>query len=597
MAVTVETFGVYHMWLIDPPEALLAELRRAHTLRNALVEAQLAFEDRKKEIWSSFPAVADAETRLAAAEETAEETGRAAKAERQANRTRKPSPGTAAALKLARAAVKTARADRRAAISEAHESAKPLLAGAVTDLKAAKKTLYADMCTDGDLYWATFNDVAAHHETAVKRIAADRAAGKPARLRFKRFDGTGSVAVQLQRATGAPQRTPALIAAPDSRYRNVLSVPWVDPGEWDSLPRGEQRRRGRVVIRMRCGSGHIDVPVQAHRMLPDDADITGARLTITKVGSRLRGTVTVTAKLPDLPQVEDGPDVALHLGWHNNPAGGVTVATWRSTAPLRIPERLRALMGPGRDATAGTVTLPGRLFDRAERSATVDSDRATAFDTARDALAAWLTSHGPVTHPHQEDVTISAADVARWRSPARLAWLAKAWSDPAARPEGAGKVAADLAAWEQSDVKLWDETGFGRRGVSLHRRDLYRQVAAVFSGEAGRLIVDTTDVAALAAAEQPDMTVEVETRIARRRATAAPGELRQACVAAATRDGVPVVKASSVGLSRVHAACGHDNGPGDYSTRRVVCGGCGREYDTEASAVALMLDRAASAVA
>ena len=36
MAVTVETFGVHHMWLIDPPEALLAELRRAHTLRNAL---------------------------------------------------------------------------------------------------------------------------------------------------------------------------------------------------------------------------------------------------------------------------------------------------------------------------------------------------------------------------------------------------------------------------------------------------------------------------------------------------------------------------------------------------------------------------------
>lgn len=44
------------------------------------------------------------------------------------------------------------------------------------------------------------------------------------------------------------------------------------------------------------------------------------------------------------------------------------------------------------------------------------------------------------------------------------------------------------------------------------------------------------------------------------------------------------------------AACGHDNGPDkDYGSRQVVCDGCGRTYDTERSAVALMLQRAAPA--
>lgn len=598
MTVTVHSHGIHYRWLQDVPEVLLDELRRAHDLREDLVTMELEHEETKKQIWSAYPQVAVAEAALAAAEAEAVEAAAAVKAERVQVRSKRVSSLAAARLRDARAAAKAARVARREAIGHAREDAKPALAAAAGALRAAQKALYGAYCTGGDMYWATFNDVLDHHRTAVKRIGAKRAQGQPATLRRHRWDGSGTVAVQLQRATGAPPRTPATIADGDAgKWRNVLHVPgWVRPDEWEGMSRAEQRKAGRVTLRMRCGPGHIEVPVQVSRMLPADADIVMARLTLTRVGSQMRGTVTVTAKVPDPLPVTDGPSVALHLGWHRDPdIGGVTVATWRASGPLDIPADLVHVMPADPGRASGRVVVPADLLGRLTGVDQMDSARDLAFDAAREQLAVWLDVHGPLPHPRFEDRTLSRADLARWRNPSRLAVLVLAWRDDP--PEGMGDLLPELESWRAADKRAWDAGAFSRRKSSRCRDDLYRQVAAVIAWQAGALVVDTTGVAALARRDPDDETPnEVAARVARQRSVAAPGTLREACVAAAERDGVTVHKVDAAGLSRVHAACGHDNGPDkDYGSRRVVCDGCGRTYDTERSAVALMLQRAAPA--
>ena len=66
-------------------------------------------------------------------------------------------------------------------------------------LLADQKQLYRRYCQDDDLYWGTYNDVFRNHRTAVQRIRRRRVDGKPAVRRHHRFEGTGTITVQLKR--------------------------------------------------------------------------------------------------------------------------------------------------------------------------------------------------------------------------------------------------------------------------------------------------------------------------------------------------------------------------------------------------------------
>ena len=124
-------------------------------------------------------------------------------------------------------------------------------------------------------------------------------------------------------------------------------------------------------------------------------------------------------------------------------------------------------------------------------------------------------------------------------------------------------------------------------------------VAAVISGQASLLIVDDINVASLSshASEKSELPNEMQQRIARRRDHAAPGGLRAAAVAAATRDGVPVTVVAAVDMSRTHSRCGHVNPADDrYTSNPVRCDGCGAVYDQDRSVTKQML-RAATLTA
>jgi hypothetical protein len=592
MPIIVHTMGVHYRWPI--PDVLRSQLRLAHDLREDLVTLQLDHEAAVKAIWSSYPKVAAAEETLTAAEAEATAAAEAVSAERARLRTKRITGPLAERLTAARTEVRSSRQARRDAIAAVRDEATDRITDTAVELRAAQKRLYATYCQEGDLFWATWNDVVDHHKAAVKRVKAQRAAGRPATMRHHRFDGTGSIAVQLQRQEGMPQRTPEVIADPNGKYRNVLLVPWTDPAVWDTMPRAKQRRAGRVTVRMRCGStggapAWIEMPVQQHRMLDADADITGARLTVTRTAGQLTARLTVIAKIGEPADVDDGPTVAVHLGWLDT-GTGTRVATWRATTPLDVPFELRTVITVDPGGLTGTVVMPNRVADRIARSDELRSQRDLALDAVRIKLGGWLDSHGPVEHPTRPDTMIAAADVARWRSPARFAALARVWRD--SPPPDGDDIADVLEAWRRPDRALWERQEHGRGKALRHRDDLYKQAAAVFSDQAARIVVDDTSVAAIAALPS-DLPTEVATRIAHRRTVSAPGTLRAAIVSAATRDGVPVTIVPAAGLTRTHARCGHENPADDrYLTRPVLCDSCGANYDPDASATVLMIQRA-----
>jgi hypothetical protein len=101
-----------------------------------------------------------------------------------------------------------------------------------------------------------------------------------------------------------------------------------------------------------------ELPVQQHRQLPADADITGARLTIRDTPAGLRATLNVSATLPDPDIRRTGATVAMHLGWRRSP-DGIIAATWRATRALHIPADLRAVV-IAETARTGRLIVPQR---------------------------------------------------------------------------------------------------------------------------------------------------------------------------------------------------------------------------------------------
>lgn len=592
--ITVHTMGVHYKWQI--PDVVRQQLRLAHNLREDLVSLQLAYDEDIKAIWSSYSAVAAAETEVAAAEARAVAANEAVKAARSVVGGKRVDEALTARLREARAVLKSARQARRDAIAGVREAATQRRRERAAQLAADQKALYGTYCQRGEptLFWATFNSVVDEHRAAVRRIQRQRAQGRPATLRHHRFDGTGTLAVQLQRTTGAPARTPAVLADPAGRYHNVLQLPWIAPERWAAMSRAEQRRAGRITVRMRCGSVEgrpqwIELPVQAHRWLPADADVIGAKLSLTRVGADLRARLSVTARLPRaaVPRPPDLPTVAIHLGWHSID-DGIVVAHWRSDRPLAIAPELANVIVPITEDVSGRIVAPDSIATRLERHAEIASVRDVALDAIKRKVIAWLSEHGARLRPTYRGEEVTAADVAQWRSPAKFAALAVAWRETDL------EIAESLEAWRRADKLLWQQQGHGRARALGYRDDLWRQVARALVNQCGRIVIDDTNISEVIrnTLDRSDLPNDLQQRIDRRRDYAAPGALRSSIVAAAERDAVPVTVVSAAGLSRIHAGCGYENALDRRPRQRlIVCGGCGRTYDPDLSATMLMLAR------
>ena len=573
------------------PEAVTTQLKLAHQLRQDLVTLELAHEEAMRALWSAHPQIATTEQELAAAETALADLLAQTKPGRISD------PTAAAAVKDAKASVRALRATRRVQIGEVYPITKPQIEALRAELKALRKALYANYVQQQGLFWATYNAVLEDHVTAVKLVDRKRVAGQPARLRHRLFfDGTGTITVQLQRQAGDPPRLPALLASGGGKWRNVLQVvPWLPPDEFDKMPRPQRFRTRLGHLRMYVGnSTHIQLPLVVHRMMPPDADVAMAQLTVSRIGHLVRMHLAVTIKIPDVAPVVGRPTVAVHTGWRQRDDGSLRVAVWSSPVALDIPDRLREFVIAYDSGRRGEIVVPAAMVNVASRPDALRSRRDLAMAPMIERLAGWLDAH-PLTNPDGEELT--GTTVRQWRSPGRFATLAIALREhPPADLDGQA-VAAYTEAWRQQDKHLWSWESSERHQTHGRRDDMWRQVAAWLTDRAGLVLFEEVNLANLRRRhpDDPDPALpEPAARLARARANlAAPGRLRQYLVNAAGRRGVAVRDVDAKYLTRTCPTCGVvGDADGRYARSAVVtCPACGCAYDQDHSAAKLMLTR------
>lgn len=551
-----------------PPEAI-EELHRTHVLKNQLVETHKRHAERVAEIWQRFPELNQIIEQRETAEAELQDLLAKAKDAKVKARSTVIASEVRAAVKEKRTEIREIRARLRDAKARTLLEAKPLLHEAGSQRRQEIKDLYRPS-VDGGLYWANYNESVQRHETAIKMMNERRKQGQPADLRFRSWDGTGTLTVQLQREAKKPPRSPELLASEESPWRNVASLtPVHDPAK-------KVRRRDRLgTLRFRIGAGDhasvVEMPVLVHRAIPLEADVTLVRVSRRRIGARFRCSVSVVVRLPEIPARTSGDLVAVHSGWRALGDGSIRVAVVRGAgAP---PESLSHSVRSHGDWYE--VVAPARWMSAQERMEKLRSTRDTNLDLLRQDLVAWLKEHP------QDDERLDHVD--RWRSPRRFAALALQWRDQP--PEGGEDIARELEAWRKQDRHLWEWEANERDRIAAHRDDTWRNVAAWLTTNAGLVLLDGWDVQPLVRTPAPEDPDSWQERAARaNRGLTAPALLRSRIEATADRRGVRVETVGGA-ISQTHFGCGGELDPMERQQRLMVrCPACNQMVDQDYNA-------------
>ncbi len=379
---------------------------------------------------------------------------------------------------------------------------------------------------------------------------------------FPRFDGGGSVVVQLQ---GGLDSALAL-GGSDTRFR--LEV--VDAARWQAaqgrshlqgttglvkngprkgqprqpLPQPKEGSRSSTVrqgalVHLRIGSvGREPIwatwPVTLGRPLPAGAPVKWAQVHARKVGARTHWELVVTvddaATVPALRTT--GPTLALNLGWRNLPDGGVRVG-----------------YAVGSDGRKEEVRVPPAFILGMNRIHGLRSVRDQRLEVLKRDLADWLDEGERPAWLHE-----ALRYLDQWRSQKQAARLLWRWSTR--RFSGDDTLYAALVAWVKQDrhLRFWecDE----RESLLRMRKDYYRTVAARWAREYARILVadmDLRDFATRAAPEDADKTDKVQ-RVTQR--LAAPSELRSAVENACSTRGAAFLEPDGKFKTQTCHACG-----------------------------------------
>lgn len=578
-----------------PPEAM-EQLRLAHDLRNRLLDLERIYDDAIAAVWARHPEVAEATAAVEAAQTAVDEWVTRAKQQRKVDRTTRPRTETAAQLKEARQVLKSAKQAVREIKQRVYPRANAGIIAAAQIRKANVKALRQEFSERG-LYWGTSNDVISHHNVAVARMRSARKKGQPAALKYHRWDGTGTLTIQLQRAAGDPPRTPELLASGEGKWSSQVRLgPYVDPAEWERMSRAQRRHAGRGEARIQVRPVHqggrvgpeqqITVPIQTHRMLPADADVTLLRLSRRRVAAQHELALSVTAAVAATPIRDEGPSVAVHVGWRVRPDKSLRVATWVASEPMSVPDNLADVL-VNHGGGWGEVVVPARWRDSHEHVAGIRAGRDKDLDGIKEHLAGWLDIHGPVdVVPDKPPLT--AAMVRNWRSPARIATLAVRWRDQP--PPGGEDLVRDLEAWRCQDKHLWTWEANRRKKLEGQRDDAWRRVGAWLGRTARMVIMDDVSIRDLTRVPGVGTEDDAQARASRANAAiAAPSRLRELIRAAASRHGAQLVVEST--LDGRHHGCGQRLATRDELAEKmeVWCETCRRPVDQDRNTATMML--------
>lgn len=561
-----------------PPEAI-EELGRSHRLSNQLVAIERAHGACVATIWTQHPEVAAADAELTKAVETLEDALAAATRERQERRP--PAQSSESRLREARALVVAARVARGKARRAAYEVLKPAIVEARRERARAIKATYAPF-RDGGGYWANWNEVVARHEASTRALGARHRSAQRGELRFRMWDGSGTLAVQVQRVATDPVPDAQMLASSDSKWRQVLSLcPYLDSAQWAGWTRAEKRQRGRGVVAFRIGAGDasevVHMPVVLHRPLRPDAEVKLARITRRMIGGRARCTVSFVCRVPQpSPRAEDTL-IAVHLGWRRRPDGGVRAATIAGAEqPADSLAGLVRPLGVGR----WEVVTPRSWEDMVTQLAHLASRRDRNHTLAKSELIDWI-GHQPEV-PSLDGEALLCSQIKAWRSPRHLTRVAMSWREEG--PKDA--MATRLEAWRRQDRHLWSWHANLAQRLARCRTDAWGKVAAWVCAQAGQVVIDDWSITHLAAVKASnDPYVAPGAR--RLRSLVSPGGLRKAIERGCRREGIELRRLTIP--DAVHHACGGPLEGDRVGSVMLYCPSCEVRVDQDLQVVDRMI--------
>jgi len=171
-------------------------------------------------------------------------------------------------------------------------------------------------------------------------------------IKFKRFDGTGKIGIQL---------------APSLQYTKAFSG--MDPRLKIQINEDKEIRTRRfnkknkpvpcIAMIKLCGTKNnakfIDVPFILHRPFPEDAVLTWVYLTVKKVGYNFKYELQFTVNTTTKDLIVKNKNIAINLNWSSNKDGTITIANTydgenykQFSLPSTVRERLeksRSILG------------------------------------------------------------------------------------------------------------------------------------------------------------------------------------------------------------------------------------------------------------
>jgi hypothetical protein len=485
---------------IDGKELFEEQLRLAHRYANDLVAAYQRKAVRVQEVLREFPGVDLTASKVDALVKDLDDARKAVKAKRTGAGKR---ADTAAESQRAKQLVLDLKA-ARAALREEKQRIKgdPLrkqkLKAVDEELREAIRKIRNGPNAP---YWGTYLKVEEAIMQASKSI-------KPPR--FRRYDGTGKIAVQLQGGLSAPE----VFSGLDTRLR-IAAVPA------DTFTRRRHHRRlaSRTTVMIRAGSSDagkpiwVTFPMILHRPLPDDASIKWAWILRRRVGIRFEYKVqlVVESKSFEPARNQGGGAIAIDVGWRQKLDGQIRVGFWADDA--------------GR---SGEMLVPQRTLDGMPKVRELRSIRDRRLDLVRARLIGLKSAVGSAW------LDQAMVFIDKWRAPRRFARLLSDMrkhelEEPAlAKSKPWVKFRARLSAWAKKDRHLcaWECHQRDRR--LGHRREIYRRLAVQLAQTYKHVVVETFDLTTFAKAALPEDGFPSDDKTQRYVARlAAPGEFRK----------------------------------------------------------------------
>lgn len=253
-----------------------------------------------------------------------------------------------------------------------------------------------------------------------------------------------------------------------------------------------------------------------------------------------------------------------------------------------------------KDLRSGIVVLPDEWMAKARSTDELRAEKDELVNEIRQELIAWVKLVGPVPHPSYEDPDthqpemITVSSLSRWKRPSRFIRLALDWRNtPSSLPRGR-EIADMLESWRMSYKRLQDSHNGASLKASRRRDDMYAQVANLLGQQYGHIVLDDVNHADLARIPGSDekLPQDVVNRLNRQRDMTAAATLRSKILSVAAREGIPVTKVPSAGVSIEHAACDTVNVRWNGKPT-ITCRGCGQTYDVDDNAVEIITSGAA----